>query len=170
MRILGAILAGGESRRFGSNKAAAALDGRMLIDWVRAALAPQVDALVICGPDGLGDRPAGRLGPLAGINAALHVAREFDAVLSVPCDAPRLPVDLRLRLEAVGAPSFIEDAPVIGLWPVALAELLDEHLIGADRSMRGWARRIGARGVQLDRPILNVNTPDDLARLARQDD
>lgn len=169
MRIFGAILAGGESRRFGSNKAAASLDGRALIEWVCDALAPQVDALVICGPEGLADRPAGRLGPLAGINAALHAGDGFDAVLSVPCDAPYLPADLRVRLEAAGAPSFIEDAPVIGLWPVALAEALDVHLTGEDRSMRAWARRIGALGIRLDRPILNVNTPDDLARLAGRD-
>ncbi|WHU02910.1 MULTISPECIES: molybdenum cofactor guanylyltransferase [unclassified Sphingomonas] len=166
MRILGAILAGGESRRFGSNKAAAVLEGRALIDWVREALAPQVDALLLCGPEGLADRPLGRLGPLAGINAALHAAQGFDAVLSVPCDAPLLPPDLRARLEAAGAPAFVEDAPVIGLWPVAMAEMLDEHLTGEDRSMRGWARRLGARGISLERPILNVNTPEDLARLA----
>ncbi len=169
MRVLGAILAGGESRRFGSNKAAASLDGRALIEWVRSALAPQVDALVICGPGGVADRPAGRLGPLAGINAALHAADGFDAVLSVPCDAPHLPADLRMRLEEAGAPNFIEDAPVIGLWPVALAEVLDAHLTGEDRSMRAWARRIGAKGIRLDRPILNVNTPEDLARLAGRD-
>ncbi len=169
MRILGAILAGGESRRFGSNKAAAELDGRALIDWVRSALAPQVEALMVCGPAGLADRPAGRLGPLAGINAALHAASGFDAVLSVPCDAPLLPADLRRRLEAAGAPAFIEDAPVIGLWPVALGAALDAHLTGEDRSMRGWARRTGARSIRLDRPILNVNTPDDLARLVRRD-
>ncbi|MBB4840792.1 molybdopterin-guanine dinucleotide biosynthesis protein A [Sphingomonas kyeonggiensis] len=167
---MGAILAGGESRRFGSNKAAAVLEGRALIDWVREALAPQVDALLLCGPEGLADRPGGRLGPLAAINAALHAAHGFDAVLSVPCDAPRLPADLRVRLQAVGAPCFVEDAPVVGLWPVELAATLDLHLTEADRSMRGWARRIGARGIRLEQPILNVNTPEDLARLAGRDD
>jgi len=169
VRILGAILAGGQSRRFGSNKAAAALEGRALIDWVQAAIAPQVDDLVLCGPNGLADRPAGGLGPLAGINAALHAAAErgCDAVLSVPCDAPLLPADLRMRLEAAGAPCFVEDAPVIGLWPVNAAAALDAQLAGEDRSMRTWARRVDARGVRLDRPIVNVNTPEDLASLAR---
>ena len=38
MRVLGAILAGGQSRRFGSDKASASLDGKSLLDHVADAL------------------------------------------------------------------------------------------------------------------------------------
>ena len=91
MRLLGAILAGGRSSRFGSDKAVAVWQGRTLLDWATGALAPHVEATVICGRDGgIADRPAGGLGPLAGINAALHLgaAAGFDAVLTLPCDTP----------------------------------------------------------------------------------
>jgi molybdopterin-guanine dinucleotide biosynthesis protein A len=168
MRVFGAILAGGRSSRFGSDKALALLDGRPLIDWTREALVEQVDGVVICGRDGgLADRPLGRLGPLAGLNAALHAGRDegFDAVLSVPCDAPMLPADLLYRLRAGGAPAYLAAMPVIGLWPCALAGELDLHLRGDDRSMRGWARRIGAAPVTLDTGIANVNEIGDLERL-----
>ena len=170
-RILGAVLAGGLATRFGSDKAIAELDGRPLIDWVVSALAAHVDDIVICGRGGgLPDRPAGRLGPLAGLNAALHAGRTrgFDAVLSVPCDSPHLPADLLDRLRSAGKAAFIVDAPVVGLWPCSAADELDAHLAGRDRSMRGWARRVGAVEVRPETPILNVNRPEDLVRLQSQ--
>jgi molybdopterin-guanine dinucleotide biosynthesis protein A len=172
MRLLGAILCGGRSTRFGSDKALALLDDRPLIEHVRATLAEQADAVIACGRavaglDWVADRPQPDLGPLGGLNAALHVAaaRYFDAVLSVPCDAPRLPTDLVRQLTGE-VPAYVADLPVIGLWPVALAPLLDQH-IAADtrRSMRGWAGCAGARPVTLMAPIPQANTPAELDRL-----
>ncbi|UZK68262.1 molybdenum cofactor guanylyltransferase [Sphingomonas sp. S1-29] len=169
MRLLGAVLAGGLSRRFGSDKAEALLDGERLIDRVVAALGSQVDAVILCGrAPGLPDRPAGGLGPLAGLNAALHHARThgFDAVLSVPCDAPYLPSDLRAILG--DGPAFIADQPVIGIWPAALADRLDAHLRGDDRSLRCWGRATGA-SPRTAPPIANINTPADLSALGFAD-
>src|ERR1700761_6137627 len=110
MRILGAILAGGRSSRFGSDKALTVIDGRSMLDRIIDALAPQVDGIVVCGRpsseryDGIADRPAADLGPLGGINAALHYAMThgFGAVLTVPCDTPLLPADLRDQLGEIG--------------------------------------------------------------------
>ena len=47
--ILGAVIAGGRSTRFGSDKALALIGGERLIDRTIAALDPQVDRLVVCG-------------------------------------------------------------------------------------------------------------------------
>lgn len=166
--VLGAILAGGRATRYGSDKALAEHDGRTLLDWVMLSIGGQVEDVVICGRDGgLPDRPGGSLGPLAGLNAALHAARErgFEAVLSVPCDAPHLPADLLARLRDGGDTAYLEDAPVIGLWPALMATSLDTYLTGEDRSMRGWARRVGAVGIRLETPIVNINRPADLALL-----
>lgn len=170
MRLLGAVLAGGESRRFGSDKALALLDGRPLIEHVVAALAAQVDAVIVCGRewgDWVPDRPAPGLGPLGGINAALHAAveRGYDAVLTAPCDVPVLPADLAARLAAHGA-AFVATMPVIGLWPAALAGELDAWLARTDdRSVRAWGRRAGAVAIALGEELANVNTPDDLEAL-----
>lgn len=169
MKILGAILCGGRSSRFGSDKALALVDGMALIDHVRRCLSPQVDGLLYCGREVAGescapDRPRPDLGPLGGINAALHyaVAQGYDAVVSVPCDTPALPHDLVARL-AGPLPAYLERMPVIGFWPVTLASLLDQHIEeDARRSMHGWARHAGARAVALDEHIRNVNRPEDL--------
>lgn len=173
MRVLGAILAGGQARRFGSDKAVALLGNRTLLEHVAACLRPQVDDLVVCGRTApncrcLPDRPAAGLGPLAGICAALRDGRErgFDAVATAPCDAPRLPADIVAVLAAAGAPSFVAELPVIGLWPVVLADALEGALTNAtDRSMRSWARGIDAAPVTCG-AIANINTLDDLGALA----
>jgi molybdopterin-guanine dinucleotide biosynthesis protein A len=172
-RILGAVLAGGRSRRFGSDKALAMLGGMTLIEHAIAALAPQVDAMLVCGRsiDGMtsvADRPAPDLGPLGGVNAALchAAANSFEAVVTIPCDMPLLPADLVARLRRAGAASFVAGMPVMGLWPASLAGLLDALLVeDGDRSMRGWAARAGALPVAVE-GLVNVNTPADLRRLA----
>lgn len=168
MRLLGAILAGGEARRFGSDKALAAWRGRSLIEHVLAALAPQVETVIVCGREhpgliGVPDRPLPGLGPLGGIAAALHHAagQGYDAVLTAPCDAPVLPADVMARL---GDGGFLAGTPVVGLWPVRLAAELDAHLAaGGDRSVRRWAHALGMPAI--DGEVANVNRPEDLAAL-----
>lgn len=174
-RVLGAVLAGGQSRRFGTDKASALLDGRTLLDHVIAALAPQVDAIVICGRlhptlPAIVDRPAPDLGPLGGLNAALHYgeANGFDLVLTVGCDMPGFRADVLSTLLS-HEPAVLLGQRIIGLWPVSLSARLDEHLASCtDRSIRGWMRAVQTADVPFTGAIANVNTPADLARLAQQ--
>jgi molybdopterin-guanine dinucleotide biosynthesis protein A len=113
VRLLGAILAGGRSRRFGSDKAEVMLNGRTLFAHVADALRPHCDALVVCGRThhemtSLEDRPHAGLGPLGGLCAALAFGKEagFTAVLSAPCDVPDLPTDLYDRLSYKSGPAY----------------------------------------------------------------
>lgn len=168
--ILGAVLAGGRSSRFGSDKALARMaDGRTLIDHAIAALAPHVATVVICGRDGgLPDRPAPGMGPLGGLNAALHHARDggYAGVLTTGCDMPFYPAELPRALIGTGA-AILKGQQLLGWWPAALAPELDAHLAEANnRSIHGWLARIGARLVDMPDIILpNINRPDDLAGL-----
>jgi molybdopterin-guanine dinucleotide biosynthesis protein A len=169
VKVLGAVLAGGESRRFGSDKAEVIVAGRPLIEHVVDALSRDCDAVVVCGrrqpASALEDRPCAGLGPLGGLCAALAygAAGGFDAVLSVPCDVPDLPTDLLQRLSGSVLPAFVSGLPVVGLWPCALSAELERYLARSeDRSMRGWARAAKASGVNLPRTPSNINTPGDL--------
>lgn len=169
MRILGAIVAGGTSRRFGGDKAAALLDGKPLIDHVADGLRPQVETLVVVGRSwpglvSLDDRPAGRLGPLAGLNAALHHAGTLgiDGVLSAGCDTLPILPDLAARL-AGADPAYVAGHFLLGWWPARLAALLDTHLEQTDdRSMRGWIAKCDAMAVSLPVTLYNLNTSGDL--------
>ncbi|MEH3160410.1 MAG: molybdenum cofactor guanylyltransferase [Sphingomonas taxi] len=166
--ILGAILAGGQARRFGSDKALVYVAGKRMVDRVAGQLARQCDVVILCGRQLAGfrsvpDRPAPDLGPLGGIAAALRVAADegFAQVLTVPCDVPDVPGDLLARLGE--APAYARDCPVIGLWPAALADRIDAFLAESDdRSLRAWARACGARATPA-LGLANINRPEDLA-------
>lgn len=172
-RSLGAVLAGGASQRFGRDKAQVVWRGATLLDHAIRTLAGQVDELVVCGREHgsatwVPDRPAHGLGPLGGVNAALRHAIDLglDRVLTVPCDAPVLPADLRGLLAGHRRGAFVAEMPVVGLWPAMLAGALDRHLrAGGSRSVRAWAEAVGVRPVPLGRTIPNVNVPDDLELL-----
>lgn len=167
MTTLGAVLAGGRSSRFGSDKALAMLGGRTLLDHAVAALGPHSDAVVVVGRGEIADWPRGDMGPLGGIAGALIHAAEtgFDRVLTAPVDCVRLPADLGVLLEP--APAFLATQPVIGLWPVsALGELKAMLEAGGDLAVRAYAWRIGARAVQSDFVPPNINSHTDLERLA----
>lgn len=169
--ILGCVLAGGQSRRFGSDKALAELGGQTLIARAVAALAPWCDRVVVAGRTEapapcLPDWPRPGMGPLGGVAAALRLARDqgHDAVLTCGVDSPGLPEDLHERLAP--APAFVADQPVIGLWPASAAAAIEAILTGDGKhSLRRFAEAVGARAVDLPHGPANINTPADLARL-----
>lgn len=172
MRLLGAILAGGAARRFGADKALAEWRGARLIDHVAALLTAHTEALVIAGGtrEGLAavaDVPAPGLGPLGGVAGALAYAERegFDAVLTLPCDTPKLPPGVLETLADAAGAACLADLPVAGRWPAALAQPLAQWLARTDdRSMRAWTRTIGATALPHP-PIVNVNRREDLAAL-----
>jgi molybdopterin-guanine dinucleotide biosynthesis protein A len=165
--ILGAVLMGGRSSRFGSNKAAAEWNGRSLADHAAALVGQHVDEVVTVGGDGsIPDLPAPGLGPLGGIAGALdHAAGHgFASVLTIGCDMPRVPSELLTALLR-RAPAYCGDAPVLGHWPAALGAQLLGWVTREDRSVRGWARAVGALPIPSPVALSNVNTPEDLLTL-----
>lgn len=107
--LLGVVLAGGESRRFGSEKALFPLGGRTMAAWALKALEPWTSGQVVITNDGkvaeaLGvpgrpDRIPG-LGPLGGLHTALTWAREEGrgGVLLLACDLPLVTGELVGRI------------------------------------------------------------------------
>lgn len=172
MKTLGVILAGGQSRRFGSDKAQAMLGGRTLLDHAISAIRPHCDAFAIVGRPSfialaLDDWPEPGLGPLGGIAAALRYAAEhsFAQVISIPVDCVSLPLDIRGLLEP--APSYIATQPVIGCWPTVAAQEIENMLgDGGNRAVRAFAERIGARAVSLEFDFVNINRASDLELLS----
>lgn len=120
--LLGGLLVGGASRRFGRDKALAPLEGRALAERVAAALAAVVGEVALLGggpvPASLGglaridDDPRGR-GPLAGLLGAL-AARPGQAWLVAACDQPWLAPAALAWLVARRAPGVIAILPRLG--------------------------------------------------------
>lgn len=165
--ILGAVLTGGRSSRFGSNKAAAEWNGRSLAEHAAALVGQHVDTVVTVGGDGtVPDLPRPDLGPLGGIAGALdHAARHgFASVLTIGCDMPRVPTALIWALLR-RAPAYCSDAPVLAHWPAELGAQLLKWIEGDDRSVRRWVQEIGALPIASPVPLGNVNRPEDLLAL-----
>jgi molybdopterin-guanine dinucleotide biosynthesis protein A len=167
MKVLGAILAGGASTRFGSDKALALFAGKPLLQHAIDTLTPQVDTVVIVGRDWPGlaridDLPADGMGPIGGLCGALAhgLKHGFDAVLAAPCDTLGLPADLAKRLSP--GPAVARGQRSIGLWPTNLAPALLARLTSGDsRALHVWVEATEAREVDCG-PLHNINHPDDL--------
>jgi molybdopterin-guanine dinucleotide biosynthesis protein A len=112
--VLGAIIAGGRSARYGSPKAIASVGGTRIIDRVHAALAtitPDIimiaNAPVIAQAIDIPTRADAlpSLGAIAGVHAALVWASELgrDGIVAVACDMPFLSVDLLRELMRVAS-------------------------------------------------------------------
>lgn len=175
----------------GVDKALLPLAGRPLLAHGIAALAPQVDRLVLSAngdpvrfaafgleilPDPLPDHP----GPLAGILAGLDALNGEAWLVSAPADAPLLPHDLVSRLlarqadtgsRAVFAASGTRTHPVTALWAADLALELRAYLLAGERRVGWFLAQAGAASATWDAvpedPFTNINTPEDLARAER---
>ena len=125
--------------------------------------------------------PIGFVGPLAGVLAGMRwgAARGASDVLSVPTDTPFLPRDLVARLAAARAAAGVPLAcagsggwahPVIGLWPVRLADALEAAVRGGMRKIDAWTALYGVARADFEGepdPFFNANTPDELAEAER---
>jgi molybdenum cofactor guanylyltransferase len=171
VRRLGAIIAGGQSSRFGGDKALAMLGGRALIDHVADRLDAQCDAVIVCGRAWgdrvpVADRPAPGLGPLGGLCAALHygATNGFDTVITAGCDTLPVPVMPGLGAQA----AVIAGHYLFGQWPVTLAQRLDAHLANTQNlSMRHWIATSGAEQIAVAALFYNLNTQADFRHYAQ---
>jgi molybdopterin-guanine dinucleotide biosynthesis protein A len=185
------VLAGGDGRRMGGSKPLRRIGTTTLVanaaDLARAYCPTVAVAVRSLDQLGLGvkaeqviDLP-GFEGPLAGLAAGLHFAQQRGAerVLTLPCDAPRLPADLRDRLEAaLGAdgPAQVAVAssggrlhPTCGLWRSSALGALRAYAEKGGRSLTGLAGELCMTIVEWDAgdadPFANANTPEELAAL-----
>lgn len=167
--MTGVLLVGGASRRFGSQKALAQLDGETLAEraWrvlgeaceARIAVGKHADALPLPFPV-LDDGTAVRA-PIAGVVAGLRAA-ETALCVFLPVDCPLIsPAALRELAEA--APAHPPTGPLPGAYRRAALPLLERKLARGDYSLRD----LDATIVELDpRELANVNTPGDIRSLS----
>jgi len=174
--ILGVVLAGGQSTRFGSDKALAELGGRTLLARAFDTLSGHCELVVVAGRErGPGHRcipdwPHDNMGPLGGIAAGLRFARDegYEAVLACGVDSVNLPESLLDLLSP--APAFLASQPVVGHWPAGAVDAIETLLLAdAKHSMLAFAGAIGATAVKIDAVPANINTPADLTAAERSD-
>jgi molybdopterin-guanine dinucleotide biosynthesis protein A len=191
--VLGAILAGGGSTRFGSPKGLAQVGGLPILERVRLALGEAVERVVLVANDarayaGFGLETRGDLhvgvGALGGIHAAASWARELGArgALCVACDMPFVPAALLARLAELGEDADVAAPesggrrgvePLCAYYGTGCVSAIELQLARGERHVIGFYEDVRVRRLALhevrrwgrpERLFMNVNTAQELAR------
>ena len=190
--ITGVILAGGRGSRMGGiDKGLQNFNGIPLALHTLMRLGPQVDSVMVNANRNLSayesfgvsvwpDASLDFAGPLSGFLVGLERA-ETPYVLTVPCDSPRLPLDLAERLSralsqsnadiAMAADSQGQTQPVFCLLKLELLESLVRFTQSGGRKIDAWTDQHKTVVVPFDQPtddplaFANVNTLEDLQSL-----
>ena len=186
--IVGSVLAGGQSRRMGEDKARLRLTGKTLLDRAIERLKPQAASLIInvheeaddlhtYGLPVVTDAQGHHMGPLAGILASLRWAKENNIawIATAAVDTPFFPKDLVERLAAAARTKTMAVAssggrlhPVFGLWRATLASELALFIESGPRSVLHWVQShdagIAEWPIEPYDPFFNINQPADMTR------
>lgn len=195
--VAGVLLAGGLARRMGGgDKGLRLLGGRPILTRIVERAQPQVATLAINangdparfrehGLPVVPDTVGGAAGPLAGVLTGLEWAAKATPgaqfVATFPTDAPFLPLDLVTQLRAAVdrdgadmacAVSNGRDHPVVGLWPIRLADDLRHAMVQEDiRKVDRWTARHKLARVDFATdpvdPFFNANRPEDIEEAER---
>jgi len=147
MKTIGILLAGGQSRRFGSPKAFATWNNRYFYEWSYAVLANVCDEVIIITREELlplfpnnlflttDDPKFLGFGPLAGIYTGMDKI-EGDQYMVLPCDMPFITEDVLTQLahfQCYGQITAVKHDdifhPLVSVWTSSLKEKLYESLI-----------------------------------------
>ena len=188
--IIGVILAGGKSSRFGSNKSLSKLANNKLIEHVINKIdAYFIEILVVSNDIDLKienqkikiikDCIQGYLGPLVGVLSAMKYANSFENkykwIITFPCDTPffdKLIIEkmIEKNISAKEKIYFVKDKKhrhnIFGLWSTSLEKILEDDLKNNFRKVDLWADKIGCnfieKDIQNENEFLNINTKEDL--------
>jgi molybdopterin-guanine dinucleotide biosynthesis protein A len=184
VQVLGVILVGGASRRYGHDKALALLGGTPLLQWVVDRVRPQVGELAISGDPKPGfilpvipdERP--NAGPLAALRSILAWSERngFPLVLTLSCDTPFVPCDIAhvLRMALADHDCAVASRggmmhPTCALWKTASRAGVEAIYESGVRSLHGAISRSSAAIVDFSAaggpggdPFFNINSQADM--------
>jgi len=178
------LLTGGTSRRFGSDKSQALINGRSIIDFIVASI-PDSMPLIIVGPDPktsndrdftvVSENPPGG-GPVAGLMAGLAQAK-FDLLILLATDMPfalNYVLSLIDLLEKEDDAILFQDSegflqPLAGLYrKSALVNRFIELGDPTGESMRRFISTLKIQAVAMTQEVetafIDIDTPADLER------
>ena len=189
-KVLGVVLAGGESRRYGRPKALAEVDGRTLLDRALSTLDEATGRSVVVANDPALCRDRTRTvrpdlrpgtGVLGGLLTAVEWARESGATVAavLACDMPFVPASLVARLIASGGidrvslpesdgPRGVE--PLCAVYGIGCASAIRAALDRGDRAVISFFDDVDVRRLPLaevrrfgdaGRLFFNVNRPEE---------
>ena len=190
--ILGIILAGGKSSRFGEDKSFAKLGDKTLLDHTIDKIEKEFTEILVISNNKefnfknnkihvVEDCIQGQLGPLVGILTSMKWVisnkKNYKWIASFPCDTPffdiKLISELKIKVKETSKKLIFLNSNkkrhnIFGLWSMDLIEILEKDIKNSFRKVELWADKVGYEKITINEEkfdrFLNINTKKDLEK------
>tara|TARA_B100001094_G_scaffold252310_1_gene250315 strand:- start:559 stop:1158 length:600 start_codon:yes stop_codon:yes gene_type:complete len=189
--ILGTVLAGGKSQRFGADKSQVKLGNKLLIDYILSEIIDEFNEVLVVSNNQINFESSEKislikdfkqdLGPLGGVLTAMKWIKDknknYQWISTFPADTPFFKNEiLKDFLKSInqddGKLFFIKSNNtrhnIFGLWSVDLMDRLEKDLDKGERKVEVWANSIGVKNINMnfenEDPFFNINTKEDLEK------
>ena len=189
--ILGTVLAGGKSQRFGEDKSQVKLGDKLLIDYILSEIIDEFNEVLVVSNNLIKFKESEKislikdfrknLGPLGGVLTAMKWAKDnnkdYKWISTFPVDTPFFKNQIlkdflnKINIDE-GKLFFIKSNNtrhnIFGLWSLDLMDKLEEDLDKGERKVEIWANSIGVKNINMKfenkDPFFNINTKEDLKK------
>ena len=189
--ILGTVLAGGKSQRFGEDKSQVRLEGTLLIDYILSEIKDEFKEILIVSNNKIHFKNSEKIsmiadfekgqGPLGGVLSAMKWVKQknkdYKWISTFPADTPFFKREIlqkffkEIKIEESRL-FFIKSNNtrhnIFGLWSIDLLGELEEDLKKGNRKVELWANKVGVKVIDMEfineDPFFNINTKEDLEK------
>ena len=189
--ILGVVLAGGKSQRFGEDKSQVKLGGKLLIDYILSEIKEEFNEILVVSNNSINFKHSDKilviedikknLGPLGGVLTAMKWVKDnnkdYKWISTFPADTPFFKNSILKKFLHNIQPDesklfFIKSNNtrhnIFGLWSIDLMDKLEDDLNKGERKVEMWANSIGVKTINIEfqskDPFFNINTKEDLEK------
>ena len=189
--ILGTVLAGGKSQRFGEDKSQVKLGGKLLIDYILSEIIDEFNEVLVVSNNLIEFKQSEKislikdfkkdLGPLGGVLTAMKWVKDnnkdYQWISTFPVDTPffknQILKDFFKKINMKEGKLFFINSNdtrhnIFGLWSLDLMDKLEEDLDKGERKVEVWANSIGVKNINMKYenkdPFFNINTKEDLKK------
>jgi len=190
--ILGVVLAGGKSKRFGEDKNHIKLGDKTLLEHVLSKIINKFEEILIVSSHNQEIKKLENIsiisdcfddyGPLAGVLSSMKWIKEnqkkYKWVATFPSDTPFFETSIieeyKKRINTQDSSLYFIKSNnkrhnIFGLWSINLLEVLEDDLINNNfRKVEDWANKIGVKTIDIKvkkfDPFFNINTKEDFKK------
>ena len=189
--VLGVVLAGGKSQRFGEDKSQVKLGDKILIDYILSEIIDEFNEVLVVSNNSINFRKSKKisliqdfkkdLGPLGGVLTAMKWVKDnnkdYQWISTFPVDTPFFKNQiLKDFLQNINQEEdklfFIKSNNtrhnIFGIWSIDLIDKLEEDLNRGERKVEFWANSVGVKNIEMEfdnkDPFFNINTKEDLKK------
>ena len=190
-KILGVVLAGGKSQRFGEDKSQVKLANKLLIDYILSEIIHEFKELLIISNNSIEFQKSEKIsvindfkkdvGPLGGVLTAMKWVKDnnkaYQWISTFPTDTPffknQILKDFFKNIHLEESKLFFIKSNntrhnIFGLWSLDLISKLEQDLDRGERKVEVWANNIGVKTINMEfkknDPFFNINTKEDLEK------